>query len=125
MLTSNSITEGQGPSPESAMAEHKAGPRRRRPTHPGAIVKSALEELGMTANALAVAIGMNRQTVLNLLAEDAAVSPAMALRLGKFFGNGAEVWMRMQADVDLWDARQKIAGALDAIKTVKHSPLPD
>lgn len=107
------------------MAEYKAGPRRRRPTHPGAIVKRALEELGMTANALAVAIGMNRQTVLNLVAEEAAVSPAMALRLGKFFGNGAEVWMRMQADVDLWDTRQKIADALDAIKTVKHSPLPD
>jgi plasmid maintenance system antidote protein VapI len=43
----------------------------------------------------------------------------MALRLGKFFGNGPDLWMKMQADCDLWAARQKLGGALDAIKTAK------
>jgi addiction module HigA family antidote len=105
------------------MAEYKAGPRRRRPTHPGAVVKGELDALALTPYAAAKAIGVTRQTLHNLMDETAAVSPAMALRLGKFFGNGAELWMKMQADVDLWDTRQKIAEDLSKIRPAKR-PAP-
>jgi plasmid maintenance system antidote protein VapI len=43
----------------------------------------------------------------------------MALRIGKFCGNGAELWLRMQVAYDLWHARQQMAGTLDHIPTVK------
>jgi addiction module HigA family antidote len=80
-----------------------------------------MEELGLSARALAAAIGVTPQTVINLIDESSAVSPAMALRLGTYFGNGPDLWMRLQADVDLWDTRQKIAAELSAIKPVKRS----
>ena len=40
----------------------------------------------------------------------------MALRLGKLMGGGPDIWMKMQADVDLWDAKQKIGGEIRKIK---------
>jgi plasmid maintenance system antidote protein VapI len=43
----------------------------------------------------------------------------MALRIGKFCGNGPELWLRMQVTYDLWHARQAMAGALDHIPTAK------
>jgi addiction module HigA family antidote len=70
------------------MTEHKAGPRRRPPTHPGAIVKRELEALGLSVYAAAPLIGVTRMALGNIVAEKSAVSPDMALRLGKFFDNG-------------------------------------
>jgi antitoxin HigA-1 len=96
------------PSPSPAgtvMTEYKAGPRRRKPKHPGAIVAGELAALGLTPYAAAPLIGVTRQALGNIVAEKSAISPAMALRLGKFFGNGAELWLGLQADCDLWQAR--------------------
>lgn len=119
MSTLNNTTEGrESAPPESQMAEYKAGPRKRKPIHPGAIVKRQLEDLDLTIYAAAPQLGVTKQALGNLVACTAAVSPAMALRLGKFFGNGPELWMRLQADFDLWEAREKLAGELAAIKTV-------
>jgi plasmid maintenance system antidote protein VapI len=42
----------------------------------------------------------------------------MALRLGKFCGNGPDLWLRMQATHDLWHARQSMAAKLDSIPTM-------
>src|SRR6478735_9670638 len=44
------------------------------------------------------------------------VTPAMVLRLGKFFGNGPELWMGLQADFDLREAREKMSAELAKIK---------
>jgi antitoxin HigA-1 len=43
----------------------------------------------------------------------------MALRLGKFCGNGAELWLSMQNAVSLWDARQTMGRQLDEISTMR------
>jgi addiction module HigA family antidote len=98
------------------MTEHKAGPRRRPPTHPGAIIKRQLEALGLSAYAAAPLIGVTRMALGNIIAEKSAVSPDMALRLGKFFDNGPEIWMGLQADVDLWNARARLKDDLAKIK---------
>jgi hypothetical protein len=47
----------------------------------------------------------------------APMTTEMALRLGTFFGNGPELWLGLQADYDIWQARQKLAGDLAKIKT--------
>jgi addiction module HigA family antidote len=103
------------------MAEFKAGPRRRKPTHPGRILAAELEAVGLTPYAAAPLIGVTRAALGNIILEKSAVSPDMALRLGKLFGNGPELWMKLQADVDLWNAREKLAPAIAEIKTVKRS----
>jgi plasmid maintenance system antidote protein VapI len=43
----------------------------------------------------------------------------MALRLGKFWGNGPDLWLRMQQAHDLWEADRKIAAELAKIATRK------
>jgi addiction module HigA family antidote len=52
-----------------------------------------------------------------VLARTAALSPEMALRIGKFCGNCDDVWLRMQAAYDFWHAERKLAGEIATIKT--------
>ena len=98
-------------------------PNRRergvRPTHPGELLREDfLPDYGLTASQLAEALGVSRQTVNELLRERRAVSPAMALRLARFFGNTPEFWLNGQRAVDLWDAAQEIGDAVEAIEPV-------
>lgn len=117
MLTSNNITEGlSAPHPgATVMAEYKAGPRRRKPTHPGATIRRDIEALGLSVNAVALAIGVTRAALGNVVAEKSAVSPEMALRLGRFCGNGAGFWLRMQTAHDLWHAERKLRDEIHKI----------
>jgi len=81
----------------------------RRPIHPGEILREEfLPDYGLSVSALATAIGVSRQTVNELLRERRAVSPEMALRLAKLFGNPPEFWLNLQRSVDLWDAQEAI-----------------
>lgn len=98
------------------MAEFKAGPRRRKPTHPGQVLASNLAAIEVTPYAAAPLLGVTRMALGNIIAEKSAVSPDMALRLGKFFDNGPELWMGLQADYDLWMAREKLRDELAKIK---------
>jgi addiction module HigA family antidote len=71
-----------------------------------------LPDYGLTVSSFARAIEVSRQTVNELLRERRAVSPEMALRLARLFGNTPEFWLNAQRAVDLWDAakaaREKI-----------------
>ena len=90
----------------------------RRPTHPGAVLREdVLPALGMTQTQFAQVLGVSRLSVSQLLNEHRAVSSDMALRLEKALGTSAETWCRMQAAIDLWDARQN-AAQFAAIKRV-------
>jgi addiction module HigA family antidote len=65
-----------------------------------------LPDYGLTVTSLAQAVGVSRQSVNELIRERRAVSPEMALRLGRLFGNSPEFWLNAQRAVDLWDAAQ-------------------
>jgi plasmid maintenance system antidote protein VapI len=41
----------------------------------------------------------------------------MAIRLGKYCGNGAELWLNMQSAHDLWRARRALADEIAGIPT--------
>lgn len=93
--------------------------RTRAPTHPGAILREdVLPALGMSVTGVAKALGVSRQQVHRIMAETAPITPEMALRLGKFCGNGPDLWLRMQATYDLWHARRDFAREIDRIETV-------
>ena len=90
----------------------------RRPTHPGALLREdVLPGLGMTQTELARRLGVSRLSVSELLHEKRALSPDMAMRLGKLLGTSPESWLRMQAAVDLWELARR--GGYEAIETVK------
>ena len=90
---------------------------KRRPTHPGEMLREDfLPDFGLTATTLAKAIGVSRQSVNELLRERRRVSPEMALRLGRLFGNSPEFWVSAQIAVDLWDAAQSIESEMAQIR---------
>ena len=90
---------------------------RRRPTHPGEMLREDfLPDYGLTVTALAEAIGVSRQTVNELLRERRSVSPEMALRLSRLFGNSPEFWLNAQRAVDLWEAGQAIKEDVERIR---------
>jgi len=95
-------------------AEHP----NRAPTHPGALLREdVLPALKMTVTDAAKHLRITRQQLHRILAEESAISPEMALRLGKFCGNGPDLWIRMQEAFDLWRARRKLGQEIAKIPT--------
>ncbi len=78
-----------------------------------------LPDYCLTVAALADAAGVSRQSVNELLRERRAVSPEMAIRLGRLFGNSPEFWLNAQRAVDLWDASRKLKGDMNRIKPLR------
>ena len=62
---------------------------------------------------------VSRQTVNELLRERRAVSPEMALRLGRLFGNRPEFWLNAQRAVDLWEAERSVGAQIERIEPLK------
>ena len=92
------------------MAEYaaKANPRRC-PTHPGELLREViLPAIKVGKSELAGALGISRQHLYDILNEKKPVSPEVAVRLGKAFGDGAGVWLRMQAAYDAWNAEREV-----------------
>ena len=99
------------------MSIPNTGRREVRPIHPGEMLREDfLPEYGLTVSSLAEALGVSRQTINELLRERRAVSPEMALRLSRFFGNSPEFWLNAQRAVDLWDAAEEIGSEVGRIK---------
>jgi len=118
-ILNNTTEAGAVLAEESPMAEYKAGARQRPPTHPGKIIERAIAESeNLSTRKAALAMGVTAQALANVIAGASAVSPEMALRLGAFFSNGAELWLAMQTDYDLWRARQAMKGEIAKIKPV-------
>lgn len=93
---------------------------KRRPTHPGEMLaEDFMPDYELTVTGLAEAVGVSRQSINELLRGRRAVSPEMALRLGRLFGNSPEFWLNAQRAVDLWDAAQAIKGEMARIKPIR------
>lgn len=78
-----------------------------------------MPEYALTVAGLADSLGVSRQSVNELLRERRALSPEMALRLSRLFGNSAEFWLNAQRSVDLWDAEQAIKEEVARIKPLR------
>jgi len=102
------------------MSIPNTGQRKIRPAHPGEMLREDfLSDYGLTISGLAKALGVSRQTINELLRGRRAVSPEMALRLSRLFGNSAEFWLNAQRAVDLWDAAQAIKTEIQRIKPLR------
>ncbi len=101
------------------MVEHLAKRNRNRcPSHPGALLREVvIPATGRTKVEIAKLLGISRQHLHDILREAKPVSPVVAVRLGKLFGDGAAPWLRMQAAHDTWLAEQDID--LSSIPTIR------
>ncbi len=93
-------------------------PLQSPPVHPGEVLRDdVLPSLRLSVAEAARQLGVARQTLHRILAGRAAVTPEMAVRLGKFCGNGPGLWLRLQQTYDLWHAERQLAETLELIPT--------
>ncbi len=101
------------------MAEYPVKRRpARAPTHPGEVLREdVLPAMRISVSAAARELRVSRQALHAILAGKTAVTPEMAVRLGKFCGNGPGLWLRMQQARDLWEAERRLAAEVKRIPT--------
>lgn len=94
--------------------------RKRRPTHPGAILREdVLPAAGISQTQLADLIGVSRRTVHEVVQERRPITVDMAQRLSRILGNHPQFWLNMQQAVDLWDTAEKRRAEYDKLKPLK------
>ena len=82
---------------------------QREPTHPGTFLNAVvIPGTRKTKVEIAHLLGISRQTLHDILSTKSPMTPEMAVRFGKLFGNGAVLWANMQSSYDLWHAERKV-----------------
>jgi addiction module HigA family antidote len=86
------------------------------PTHPGEVLREDfMPDYGLTTASLANALGVSRQSINEILRERRSITPIMALRLSRLFGNSAEFWLNSQNARDIWESEQHFNNELKQI----------
>lgn len=97
----------------------KVATPNRVTTHPGEMLREEfLKPLGMSVNALAIALRVPATRMTAIVNGERAVTADTALRLARFFRTSAEFWMGLQAMYDLTKARQEIG------RDIEHDVRP-
>ncbi len=92
--------------------------RQCKPSHPGSVLQEiTFPAMKVTISQAAREMSVSRQSLHKILAGERAVTPEMAVRLGKFCGNGPGIWLRMQVAHDLWMAEKSLSGEIKKIPT--------
>lgn len=93
---------------------------KRRPTHPGAVLREdIISEIGLSEAALAARLKLPPSIVHEVISEQRPVDADIALRLARVFKTSPDFWLRMQQAVDIWEAqaeRQREYGQLKALE---------
>jgi addiction module HigA family antidote len=108
-MSKSSTTIRQGPAPGVAL--------KIRPVHPGEILAEELQELELSANALAQALDVPTNRISDILRGRRSVTADTALRLARYLGTTPALWLNLQQNYDLAIA-QKSVGA-EIAKTVR------
>ena len=82
--------------------------RKRKPTHPGIIIKEdVLKPLNLSVTDAAKDLGVTRKALSELINERSSLSPDMAVRIARATNTSPESWMNMQQKLDLWESEHK------------------
>lgn len=80
------------------------------PMHPGKVLAEIyMREMGLSQSALARKCGCSPRKINEIVNAKRGISPSFAIVLESVLGTSAEMWVRMQADYDLWEARRHAA----------------
>ena len=72
-----------------------------RPVHPGEILRDELDELGMSASALAAALAVPTDRITAILRGERGITADMALRLSRYLGTTPQLWLNLQQTFEL------------------------
>ena len=80
------------------------------PLHPGKVLAGVyMAEMGLNQTDLAELCGCSPRKINEIVNGKRGISPAFAIVLESVLSTSAEMWVRMQAEYDLWEARQDVA----------------
>lgn len=92
--------------------------QERKPTHPGLVLREiTFPSMKVNISQAAREMSVSRQSLHKILAGKRAITAEMAVRLGKFCGNGPGLWLRMQVAHDLWVAKRALSKEVERIQT--------
>ena len=92
--------------------------KRLPPIHPGEVLQEVLNEAGLTANSLALALRVPANRIGGIVKGQRGITADTALRLARYFGTSAQMWINLQA-------RHDLAAAEDALsKRIEREVLP-
>ena len=90
--------------------------------HPGEHLAEELQELRMSAAALARRLDVPTNRITGILNGQRSITGDTALRLGHFFGTSAQFWLNLQSLYEIRLARKKAGNSIRALATLKRSP---
>jgi addiction module HigA family antidote len=96
------------------MAIARIGPLAGAPPHPGEVLKDELEARSLSAHALSLALRLPASRISQILRGKRAITPETALRLARYFGGSAAIWLRLQVAYDLSLAEAELADKIAA-----------
>ena len=87
--------------------------RTRRPTHPGAALRTEIfPATGLSISEISARLNISRQSLHRILSEEQPVTAATALKLARLLSTSPDLWLNMQRAVDLWDESQRLSEEL-------------
>ena len=69
--------------------------------HPGRLLKRELQSRELSANRLAIDIGVPSGRITDILNGRRSITADTGVRLGRYFGNGAQFWLALQSQYDI------------------------
>jgi addiction module HigA family antidote len=91
------------------------------PIHPGVFLKEILDELGMSQNAFAQAIGVSSMRVSHVIKGARPVTAELALLFGKAFGQTPTYWMNLQTSYDLKTAEKTMVQKVRQVQPLSQA----
>ena len=88
-----------------------------RPVHPGEILREELEEIGMSAKAIARELGVPQNRISDILRGRRGITADTALRLARYFNTTPLLWLNLQKAYELRVA--ELEAGKDIAKQVK------
>jgi antitoxin HigA-1 len=82
--------------------------------HPGEVPKDKLEARGLSAHAPAIALRLPASRISQIVRGQRAITPETALRLARYFGGSAAIWLRLQVAYDLARAEAELVAKITA-----------
>ena len=97
-----------------------------RPVHPGEILGEELKELGMSANAMAKALGVPTNRITAILKGQRGVTADTALRLSRYLGTTPQLWLNLQKTFELRVVEIESAKEItERVEPRETTPIPD
>ena len=87
----------------------------REPIHPGVFLADELQEIGVSPTELSRQIDVPPNRISQIVRGKRDITADTALRLGRFFGTGPELWMNLQKAYELDKAKAELGPAIRKI----------